>query len=275
MIKTVKSKIFGDLNIEIYHSANAVVDDLATRTRTDKRFKADEYSDRDFVGATREEAYRYLREGYQPIVDKFKTTKKFTAAGIGKRVRFTQEPAGFSPIVPNAILGLPNSMINTHIKPIKTKVLDVYYETCVCCAVESSDLIKAGETLLSAIRELEAQGYRFNLYAVQDYYEEGSTDMLCVRVKTASQPLDLKRVSFPIAHTAFFRGIGFEWYSKFPKGKYRRGYGRPVSICHDHNAISKEMKRLFGPSVVFLAASKIIEKDADYLKGVLTNDKVD
>lgn len=274
MIKTIQSKVFGTLNMEIYHSANAIVDDLQTRTRTSSNFKKDEYEDTGFVGANREQTYQMLREGYQPTVDKMRGLSRITAKGAGKRTQFFDHVEGFAPIVPNAILGLPNSMITSRMKPIKTKVIDIYYEMTCSCRTESKDLIAAGEKLLGAILELEAQGYRFNLYVVQDYYSPSKgCDMLCLRVKTASQPFDLKRMSFALVHTAFFRGIGFEWYSKFPKGTYREGYGHAVSYDKSQEELSAEFKQLFGPSAVFFSAVKIMDKDKDYLKGVLTNDK--
>lgn len=275
MIKSFESKVFGKLNIEIYHSANAVVDDLQARQKTSGSFKKNEYEDTRWVGANREDTYRMLREGYQPTVDKMKSQMRFTASGVGKRTKFANHVEGFAPIVPNAILGLPNSMVTSYTKPIKTKVIDIYYEMTASCLVDSDDLIKAGQKLLRAIMALEAQGYRFNLYVVQDYFDEKTCDMLCVRVKSANQPFDLKRMSFPCTHTAFFRGIGFEWYSKFPLGTYRSGYVHSVSYTKTQEVISAEFKRLFGPSAVFFACTKLIddEKNEEYIKGVLTNDK--
>lgn len=275
MIKTVKSDLFGgNLNIEFYNSANDIVDDLQKRTRTDSRFEGDEYKNAHWVGATREETYRMLREGYQPTVDKMQNVVKFTARGTAKRTQFMNHVEGFAPIVPNAIMGLPNSMITSYTKPIKTKVIDVYYELTCSSSTSNESLIKAGEKLLGAITELEAQGYRFNLYVVQDYYNarEGC-DMLCLRVKSAKQPFDLKRMSFSMVHTAFFRGIGFEWYSKFPKGKYRNGYGHSISYDKSQEELDAEFKKLFGNNVVFFSAVKTMKQDKEYLKGVLTNGK--
>ena len=274
MIKTVESKLFGGkLNIELYTSANQIVDDLQVRVRTDSRFKSDVYGNPSWVGANREQTYKMLREGYQPVVDKMKSSVKFTAGGIKKRTQFFNSVEGFAPIVPNAIISLPNSMVTSRTKPIKTKVLDVYYEMTCSSGVESRDLIAAGTKLLSAIMEMEAQGYRFNLYVVQDYYAPGEgCDMLCLRVKTASQPFDLKRMSFTMAHTAFFRGIGFEWYEKFPKGTYRYGYGCSISYQKSQRHIQNEFRRLFGNNVIFFAATQIMREDDAYLKGVLTND---
>lgn len=275
MIKSVESKVFGKLNMEIYYSANAIVDDLAVRQRTSREFKENEYKDVRWVGANREDTYRMLREGYQPTVDKMKSQMRFTASGVGKRTKFMNHVEGFAPIVPNAILGLPNSMVTSYTKPIKTKVIDIYYELTAACSVDSDDLIKAGQKLLGAIMALEAQGYRFNLYVVQDYFDEKSCDMLCLRVKSANQPFDLKRMSFPATHTAFFRGIGFEWYSKFPLGTYRMGYGYSVSYTKTQEEISAEFKRMFGPSAVFFAVTKLMDdtNNEEYIKGVLTNDK--
>lgn len=274
IIKTYQSKFFGGhLNIEMYNSAQEVAADLEHRTQTAGRWDKDHYENRRFVGASKEEAMQMLREGYQPVVDALKTKMRITASGQGKRFKTYNDVAGFAPIIPNAIMGLPNSMVNSSMKPIKTKVLDIYYEMTCPAFRKSSDLINAGQKMLGVIAELEAQGYRFNLYCVQGYYDSTSgCDMLCVKVKSASQPMDLKRMSFPIAHTAFFRGIGFDWYSKFPKGTYRSGYGH--AICYDktQEQIQEEYKKLFGKSAIYFSGETITKKGDNaeqYLKGVL------
>lgn len=276
MIKSFDSKVFGGkLNVEIYHSANQVVEDIESRSITDSSFDRNHYSSRSFVGATRDEAMTMLREGYQPTVDALKSKMKFSARGVSKHTQFYNDVAGFAPVVPNAILGLPQSMVNSKTKPIKTKVIDIYYEMTASCSTSSEDIIKAGKKMLSAIVELEAQGYRFNLYVIQDYYRNGEgCDMLCVRVKTASQPFDLKRMSFPMSHTAFFRGIGFDWYARFPLGKYRSGYGKSISCEKSQEVVQEEIKRLFGKSAVYFAATQLMKDDTseDYIKGVLVNE---
>lgn len=274
MIKEYKSKFFGGhLNIETYDSAQDVARDLETRQRTSNKFHSPDWGSR-FVGASKEGTYKMLREGYQPVVDALKSKMKATVSGQSKRFKTFNSIEGFAPIVPNAIMGLPNSMINSSLKPIKTKVLDVYCEMTVHCGIESDDLIKAGQKILGVIMELEAQGYRFNLYCTQGYYgSDTGCDMLCVKVKSANQPMDLKRMSFPIAHTAFFRGIGFDWYSKFPKGTYREGYGKPIGVFKSQSEIQEEYRKLFGKNVIYFSVSKICDmKDdevEDYLKGVL------
>lgn len=274
-IKTIKSPVFGKLNMEIYKSAQEVADDLEVRQRTSSSFE-DTFRDgrKSFIGATKEETFRMLREGYQPTVDALKKGTKVTASG--KRFKSFNDVVGFAPIVPNAIMGLPNSMVNSSMTQIKTKVLDVYYDMTVSCCVDSDDLIKAGQKMLGVILEMEAQGYRFNLYVCQTYGDRQGCDMLCVKVKSANQPFDLKRMSFPVSHTAFFRGIGFDWYSKFPLGTYRCGYGTPMYHLHSQDEIKTEFKRLFGNGSMYFSAQSIVKQKnsaENYIKGVLTNDQ--
>jgi hypothetical protein len=134
--------------------------------------------------------------------------------------------------------------------------------------VDSDEIIKAGQKLLGAVIEMEKQGYRFNLYATQAYASRNSADMLVVKVKDARQPLDLKRVSFPLTHTAFFRVIGFDWYSKVPGGKYRSGYGIALSYAmkQGKNSIRKAFAELFGKNVLAFSATEIINSGKDYIK---------
>ena len=277
-IRSYESKFFGGhLNLELYNSAQEMADDLETRQITSDSFDKNPYSDRRFVGATNAETMTMLREGYHPVVDALKGKMRISASGQAKRFKSFNDVVGYQPIVPNAIMGLPNSMINSSLKPIKTKVLDVYYEMTVSCGTDSNDLIKAGQKMLGVIMELEAQGYRFNLYVTQGYYSQSSgCDMVCVKVKSASQPMDLKRMSFPIAHTAFFRGIGFDWYSKFPKGSYRPGHGRAISYEKSQEQIQEEYRKLFGKSAIYFSAKTIVEKKdnaENYLKEVLSSGK--
>ena len=274
VIRKYESPIFGDLHVEFYGSANEMADDLVNRKRSDHRFEDDEYEDRSFVGASRDEAYKMLRSGYQPVVDSLK--EKIKIYGKDKRFKSHNDVVGFAPVVPNAIMGLPKSMVNNVIKPIKTKVIDLYYDMTASCAIDSDDIIKAGEKMLSVILAMEAAGYRFNLYTTQNYYDDcNGCDMVCVKVKSANQPFDLKRMSFPAAHTAFFRGIGFEWYSKFPIGRYRYGYGHSIFREKEREEVQEEYRRLFGDNIFCFSATDIIREgdEADeYIRRILRDE---
>ena len=278
MIKTVDSKeINTRFVIESYNSSMDVVRDCRTRSITDKSFhdmQKQGYIEKDtkFYGVSNyEEALKFLEEGYQPTVEKLKAGIKANLQGNGKRISFHNDIVGYAPIVPLAILGVPQAMINSRMKPIKAKVVDVYYNLTVSWSTKSEDIINAGVKLLSTVIALEQQGYRFNIYAVQNYYDKGKCYMLKVKVKDSAQPIDLKRISFPLTHTGFFRVIGWDWYSKCPEAKYITFYGYSLDNQFDNTKMQKTAKELFGENAVWFGCTNIIKENEEYIKEVLEN----
>lgn len=261
------------VNIEYYNSATEVYDDCKRRKITDSAFHDMPNKEMgDFEGVkSYEEALNYLRNGYQPTVNKLREKLNIKDPGQ-KRISFTNGVVGSAPIVPLALKGVPNCMIDTKMKQIKCKVIDVYYDMTCSCGTKSKDIIANGQKVLGAILDLEHQGYRFNLYAVQTYTDSETSDVLAVKIKSSHQPLDLRRMSFPLTHTAFFRVIGFDWYSKFPKGKYRCGYGHAIGYEYEDEATLREFsQKLFGDNAIYLAGSKILSQDEEHIREVLRN----
>lgn len=276
-IRNFKIDVRGHKNykvqVESYDSAMEVADKCNTRSLTSDRFE--DMRSKCFGGwdgvSSYDEAIDLLRNGYQPIVEDMRGEFKSNRTGIGGRFKFQNAVAGFAPVVPLAMMGVPNSMIDMRMKPIKTKVIDVYYDMTCSCGTTSEEIIENGKKLLGAIIELEAQGYRFNLYAVQTYCDKTDADMLVVKVKSSTQPLDLKRISFPLCHTAFFRVIGFDWYSKVPNGTYRIGYGH--AAYHEfHDDMNEFYRKLFGQNSVCFSRTAIMNQGKEHIKEVMVND---
>lgn len=221
-----------------------------------------------------EQALRLLEEGYQPVVEEMKTMIKTNLQGEAKRISFHNDVVGYAPIVPLAIMGVPNSMLNSYMKPIKSKVVDVYYDGTFRGMTSSDDIIATGAKVISVILKLEQQGYRFNLYQVQGYSDETGTNLMKVKLKDAAQPIDLKRISFPMAHTAFLRVIGLDWYSKTPRGRYISGYGRVLSgISKTSGKLSEMFKEMFGKNAVYVSGNELQykgESGEQYLTEVFT-----
>ena len=270
-----KVAAFGNanINVEVFDSANEVAEVSSRRSITNSMFhdiSDPREIDKSWTGvASLEEALDLMKTGYQPTVDKMKTGIKANVNGQGKRISFFNDVVGYSPIVPLALLGVPNSMQNSYMKPIKAKVLNVYYDMTASCGTSKESIIEAGQKLLAAIMELEMQGYKFNLYAIQTYYGGSSGDMLCTKIKSSNTPLDLKRISFPLTHTAYFRVIGFDWYSKTPKGKYRSGYGRALGYEFNERQMQEGFKEIFGQNCVVFSCAKILNKDSEHFKNVI------
>lgn len=271
-VKSFNNKNF---NVEIFDSANEVVEVSSRRSITNSDFKDisnPRNIDKDWTGVSSlNEALEMMRSGYQPTVDKMKTGIKANVQGQGKRISFFNDVVGYAPIVPLALQGVPTSMMNSYMKPIKAKVLNIYYDMTASHSTSKSAIIKAGQELLAAIMELEMQGYKFNLYAIQSYYGYGSCDMLCTKIKSSNTPLDLKRISFPLTHTAYFRVIGFDWYSKTPKGIYRDGYGQALAYNFNEKQMQDGFKEIFGQNCVVFSCAKVIGNSSEHFKTVIAN----
>lgn len=272
-VKAFKNENF---NVEVFDSANEVVSASAKRSMTSKKFhdmSDPSQIDKSWTGVSSlGEALEIMKTGYQPTVDKMKTGIKANVQGQGKRISFFNDVVGYAPIVPLALLGVPSSMQNSYMKPIKAKVLNIYYDMTASCTTDKDDIIKAGQRILAAIMELEMQGYKFNLYAIQTYWDESNgCDMLCTKIKSSNTPLDLKRISFPMTHTAYFRVIGFDWYSKTPKGKYRFAYGSGLGYNFNEKEMREGFKEIFGQNCVVFSCAKVLKADTEHFKAVIQN----
>lgn len=271
-----KGNYYYTVSIESYLSADELVHDCATRKARGfyQDMRNESYSSWNGVDSY-DEALDLLKNGYQPTVDMMKKSLKFNRQGVSKRIAFENNVHGFAPIVPLAMKGVPNSMINMTMKPIKCKVIDVYYDLDALGSVKPETIIECGQKLLQVIIELEKQGYKFNLYAMQSYTGNNDADILTVKIKSSNQPFDLKRMSFPLTHPAFLRVIGFDWQGKCPFTK-DRGYGRgsnfKVNVSSKENR-DKIIKSVCGDNAVYIPMTDIkdsIKYDDDkYIKEAL------
>lgn len=276
MAHTIKAKAKADgvtYAIETFHSITELL--AANRSRPHRHnnnalegHKGDGWAG---VGCNSyDDAERMLREGWDGPVDEFKAKIKNIKTVGGNRITTQNAVVGFAPIVPLAIQGVPQAMINTTYKPIKTKVVDVYYDMTASSMTSESDIKKAGREVLAAVVSLERQGYRARVWMVQTYKSGDSVDMLRLKIKDERQPLDIKKVMFPIVHTAMFRRIGFAWFERSPVTQYRPCYGHGIAYDQPLGKTSAAMKEFFGGQPVYLSAAKMIggaEKIESMMKG--------
>ena len=162
-------------------------------------------------------------------------------------------------------------MINSYMTPIKTKVIDIYYDMTCSCSTSTEQITKNGIELLKCVLGLEKQGYKINLFVCNSYSDRGKADMVCVKVKDSNRPLDIKRLSYPVCHTSYFRVLGFDWYSKFPLGTFRSGYGYALGYHYSAEKLGIMAKNLFSKNAVYIMATEIIDKDEEHIKEILMN----
>lgn len=254
-----------NVNLEAFRSTLELVETCKTRKITDRLFDDEEKKDHDksWAGVSSyKEALDLMNDGWNEKVKELKgVIDGCKQRQADKRVGFRNDVLGFAPIVPLAIMGIPTAMLNTTVKAVKTKVVDIYYNMGVSCGVSSDKIFENGRKVVELIVKLENCGYRVSLNIVQAYTDSSSADILAVNVKSANQLLDLKRICFPTMHTAFFRVIGFDWYTKTPNGKYRGGYGRPLHGSIGTSGAKELFKKLIGEEAIYIDAKELMDKD--------------
>lgn len=191
-----------------------------------------------------------------------KGVENLKVTGYNNRRRTKVDVVGYTPCVPRAIQGLPDSMFNTHTIREKVKTITIVYDGSVSCNIKESDMTKAGIALLGVVNTLEARGIKVELdlcYGTfvnsisrkkRKYQDEITLTRLTV--KKFRDSLDLKKIVFPIANPSMFRRIYFRYLETMPTVEnidFRTGYGYPM-----HGLDSSRMKEI----------KKIILKENEY-----------
>lgn len=204
-----------------------------------------EGSDSGFRGTkSYEEATELITKGWDDVLPKikerFEASIKANQNGTIDRRRTYNHVVGYVPNVPNAILGLPQSMINQKREPQKVKVVSIVYAPDANCGTEAETFIKAGIVVLNIINRLELNGLRVRLMITpMDTFKNGTFCSCTIDVKDFREQLDLKKLAFPIANPSMLRRFGFKWLETLPElteDGFSGGYGRTISDEADHKA---------------------------------------
>lgn len=209
-----------------------------TTSETDNSSNSDDY---EFTGThSYEEAENLIVNGdkklYEKIKDRLKVSRDIKTDILPKR-QIKNDIIGYAPNVPNAIMGLPNSMINIEKKPMKSKTVSILYSPTENCYISKEEFIKSGVAVLNVINSLELSGYRCNLKVFLFNGEnlmsgEDREIFRCaLQVKDYREHLDLLKIAFPFANASLLRRFGFRALETNPNIEHFWGcsYGRDFS----------------------------------------------
>lgn len=152
------------------------------------------------------------------------------------------EVYGYAPVVPNAILGLPKSMVNSKMNPKKQKVVNLIIDIGVPASVSPESFESKIIEVISKAISLEKSGYRIRIDLSKAFNKsEGNklSYILKFCLKKETQPIDIKKMIFPLSNVAITRYIAFDWYESCPKAKEIDGYGYSMTI------IKRDNKRMY------------------------------
>ena len=166
--------------------------------------------------------------------------KKIEDAGVAKtrlklktlqtRRQLFSSVVGVAPNVPNALAGVPTSMISVKEIRCKTKVLNIFYNIAIDWTISADTIINLSAKFVSACMLLEAQGFRLNV-SVGCVCTKNKQNVACsVLIKSASQPFDVLKMVYPLAHPSMLRRHFFRFIEVTKNVNYDfvYTYGRPI-----------------------------------------------
>ena len=221
------------------------------------------------------EAIKIMGEGYKDAIVQMKQRLEESIKINSKDYADVNHPVphsaivGYIPNVPNAIRGVPQSMISVDRKPMKRKTLQIMYSVGGSCQESREYFEKAGIALLTAVDLIERSGVQtcidLAFFTGCESIPGGrEATFPTVRIKNYGERFSLQKVSFPLVHTSMFRRIGFKWLETTPviTGDFTGGYGRPLNSRECDEAYSK----LCSANANYLSVAWINENDCDVKK---------
>lgn len=263
-MKTIKNDI---VSAETFNSVTEFINVISKRT-PNKSFssygrKESETSPESFCGTKNwDEAQFLLKHGYKDGAKDLlncKTTVKVISPERKKQI--FEDVTGFSPIVPNAIIGLPNSMLNKRDKIKPSRVINIILDIAVSGTTDKEIFLKAGKNIYSFIKSIEATGTKVNLSVMESMYIKRVKRFSClfVKIKDSKQAINPQLISYPIIHPSFFRRHVFRWIETSPITSY-------YEVVKTYGYIGTDYMRYKSGSVLrFLQDNKIADKDSFYI----------
>lgn len=170
-----------------------------------------------------DEAKKLLLNGWDSQVENIKTSFKKEVSELGNKnvIKICSDVVGFMPIVPNAIMGLPKSMLNQKSGTRKQRVVKFLILMNRSCGYSSEQIIEKMSKILARIAVLERKGVRCRIEVFGSFHDgnKNGTRVIpahSILIKSENQLFDIKRVAFPMAHTAMQRVYGFSWENSLP-----------------------------------------------------------
>lgn len=173
---------------------------------------------------------------------------------------------GYQAVVPLYLMGVPTNMVRRQMVPVKQKVITLNKSVNYHGGVGSSRIIDESVKALMLIKKLEAQHYRCNLNLVLGTFTYGRSFVVQIRIKSASEKLNVSKLSFPLVHPSMLRRLLFRFIEVHPlvTPDFVRGYGSPIT---------NDIMRAVSPGEYLLPA--FIRKDVTQVRTLDDLEKLD
>ena len=114
-----------------------------------------------------------------------------------------------------------------------SRQLKLVFNNCVSAGIDTEVMTRKGAAAVALIQCLELAGFRVEVSiknGLASGYQQGASYIFQCVLKEASQPVDIDRIIFALAHPSAFRRIGFSIFEgdKEFMDAHSSGYGYPA-----------------------------------------------
>lgn len=203
-----------------------------------------------FTGtASFEEADNLMKYGDEENAKKIQlasvNVKAKMTPGVSNKNRLYNSPCGFLPIVPRVLSGVPENMLAIRKEAYKnTKIINIVYNVTAGYSVEADEIIEVSAKVACAIKTLEKNGYRVNLYLACVCGVNSKTVCITVKTKDSGQYFDTLRAAYPLVNPSFLRRHLSAVLERIKEIQLTPGYGKVLSDYDAQEYFGKDSKYL-------------------------------
>jgi O-acetyl-ADP-ribose deacetylase (regulator of RNase III) len=181
------------------------------------------------------ESIELIKNGYKEPLERLKRELfKINKQTSVSKPKLTTNVVGFAPHIPNALQGIPTSMITRENRQEKTKTIHLMYGFSAIGDISGTDLIQGGTKFIGLVNSLELSGYRVKLDIVRCTTATPSDAIgFTVNLKQYTQNLNLLKLCYPLVHPSMLRRTSFKWGETLPNledGRYYGGHGSTLVV---------------------------------------------
>lgn len=196
-----------------------------------------------------EQATEMLKNGWDDMAKQLKNrmvSKKLESEMV-KQCRNVLSVAGYQPVVPLYLAGVPQNMVAKQMVPVKQKVINIVKSLNYSSTVSSDEIVTESIKVMQLVKRIEQQGMKCNIYIALGTAAGGRKVICKVKIKGAAERLNVSKLAFPLVHPSMLRRLMFRYIEVCPDvtKSYVKGYGYPVSVG--------DMKRMMPKDVVLPA----------------------
>lgn len=198
-----------------------------------------------------DEAVNLMKDGWSDMAKKLNAKLQVNEkqnAMVNKR-KMVNSVAGFQPIVPLYLAGVPTNMVSQKMVPVKQKIINITKSVSYSAFVSTETIIEESVKAMQIVKKLEAMGYRVNLsIALGSKESDGEVEVYAkVCIKHANEKLNISKLAFPLVHPSMLRRLFFRYIEVCPDvtRSFVPGYGKPIDASN--------LKKVFPDEIILPA----------------------